>query len=101
MKNIGGITVNDGKGLYDNAGLCDSLINDINTALKLAFTGQYVQGCAIVTGMAQKLVNLKAGITKELESHNAKIEELKRVNDSLAEQVTGLPVERVVDNGES
>ena len=93
-KKIGDLTVNDGKGLFDNDGLCDSLIGDLNTSIKMVMTGQYVQYCAVVTGMAQKLLNLKKGIQADLDSMKEKVEELKRMNDSLVEQMTGLPVEK-------
>jgi hypothetical protein len=93
-KKVGDVTVNDGKGLFDNEGLCDSLINDLNSLPKLLMTGQYIQFCAIVTGMCQKLVNLKKGIKTDMDSMKEKVEDLKRMNDSLFEQATGLPVEK-------
>lgn len=93
------MTINDGNGLYDNEGLCDSLINDLNNMLKLMVSGQYIQGCAVVTGMAQKIVNLKKGIANDTDSLKKKIQELKQINDSLVEQTTGLPAERDEDNG--
>ena len=81
--------VNDGKGLYDNEGLCDTLIADLNNLPKLLMTGQYIQYCATVTGMAQKLVNLKEGIRKDMESMKEKIEDLKRINDRLITEKDG------------
>lgn len=94
MKNYGDMSVNDGKGLFDNDGLCDSLICDLNSLIKFIVSGQYVQYCAIVAGMAQKLLNLKKGIMADMDSMREKVEELKRMNDSLVEQITGLPVEK-------
>lgn len=94
MANNEGMTVNDGKGLYDNEGLCDLLIADLNTATKMLMSGQYVQYCITVTGMVQKLMNLKKGIKADLDSMKEKVEELKRMNDSLVEELTGLPVEK-------
>ena len=93
-KKIGDLTVNDGKGLFDNEGLCDSLLLDLNSLTKMMMTGQYIQYCAIVTGMGQKIVNLKKGIQEDTNSMKEKVEELKRMNDSLVEQITGLPVEK-------
>ena len=84
--------VNDGKGLFDNCGLCDTLLSDLNTLPKLLINQQFVQACAIVTQMAQKLINLKSGIQKDTDSLKENIEELKRMNDRLQEQITGLPV---------
>jgi hypothetical protein len=101
-KKIGDITVNDGRGFLDNVGLCDSLIQDLNNLSKQLIIGQYIQFCAVVTGMAQKLVNLKKGIQTDMDSMKEKVEELKRMNDSLFEQATGLPVDKEGDeNGEN
>lgn len=94
MKNVGDLTLNDGNGLYDNEGICDTLLNDLNTLGKHMANGQFVSFCAVVTGMAQKLINLKKGISSDMDSMKQKVEELKRMNDSLVEQLTGLPVEK-------
>ena len=94
MKKVGDITVNDGKGLMDNEGLCDSLIIDLNNLSKQLMTGQYIQFCTLVVSMSQKLINLKKGITNDMQSMKDKLEELKRINDDLMQQISGLPVER-------
>ena len=94
MKKNDEITVNDGKGLYDNEGLCDLLILDCNNAVKSLMNGNFVQFCGIVVQMVQKLSNLKDGIRKDMESMQNKIDELKKINDSLVELTTGLPVEK-------
>ena len=91
------IPVNDGGGLYDNAGLCQTLLQDLNNAVKSAMTGQYLQFCAIVTGATQKIINLEKGITADIASKNKIIEELKEQNNRLVEQFTGLPVEKTKD----
>ena len=98
MKKVGELTVNDGKGLMDNEGLCDSLLLDLNNLPKVLMTGQYIQFCAMIASMAQRLANLKKGINADMQSMKDKVEELKRMNDDLMEQISGLPVER---NGES
>lgn len=82
-KKIGDVTVNDGKGLFDNEGLCETLIADLNNLQKLLFSGQFIQFSATITGMAQKLINLKNGIKTEKDSLQNNIEELKRMNDIL------------------
>lgn len=79
------ITVNDGNGLYDSAGLIDSLIVDCNDAVKELISGQYIQFCTVILNMAQKLVELKKGLKADLESKNKTIADLKQVNDELAE----------------
>lgn len=102
MKNVGDITVNDGQGLFDSGGLCDTLVRDLNNLPKLLMTGQYIQFCALVADMAQRVVKLKSGIANDMESMKNKVDEIKRMNDSLVEQMTGFPVEKDgVDNGAS
>ena len=94
MKQVGDLTVNDGKGLMDSEGLCDSLINDLNNLIKQLVSGQYIVGCTVVTEMAQKLINLQKGIHNDMQSMKDKLEEMKRMNDDLMQQISGLPVER-------
>lgn len=93
------IKLNDGKGLYDNLGLCDTMIVDCNNLEKHLVSGDYLIFMQTVLHMVQKLKNLKKGISAEIESKNKIIEELKSINDSLMEEKTGLPVDRSVDNG--
>ena len=102
MKKIGDLTVNNGKGLMDNEGLCDSLLINLNNLPKVLMTGQYIQFCAMISSMAQKMVNLKKGIVNDMQSMKDKVEELKRLNDSLLEQINGIQAERNGDsNGEN
>lgn len=95
------IPVNDGGGLYNNAGLCDTLISDVNNLVKYAVSGQYVQFCNGVTVIVTKIVNLKKGIIDDLASKDKIIEELKKINNNLVEQVTGLPVDDEKDGVEN
>ena len=100
MKQVGDLTVNDGKGLMDSEGLCDSLVNDLNNLIKQIMSGQYIVGCTVVTEMAQKLIKLQKGIHNDMQSMKDKLEEMKRMNDNLMQQITGLPVEKDgADNG--
>ena len=100
QKKVGNVTVNDGKGLYDNEGMCDLLVADLNSLVKELANGQFLQFCIQITGMTQKIMNLKKGIHDDMQSMKEKVEELKRMNDSLVEQMTGLPVEKDgADNG--
>jgi hypothetical protein len=82
-KKIGDLTVNDGKGLYDNEGLCDTLIKDMNNLLKQLFSGQYLAACNVITQITQKLVNLKKGIKTDTDSLKNNIEDLKKQNAEL------------------
>ena len=64
-------------GLYTNSELVGTLINDLNDFLRLQAGGQHLQACAVVTGMAQKLVNLRASIDNDLKNRDETIETLK------------------------
>lgn len=86
--------VNDGKGLWDNEGICDLLISDLNSLVKSVASGQYLQFCGKITEMVLKLNNLKKGIKTELDSKNEIIEQLKSMNNALVEEKTGLPAEK-------
>lgn len=88
------LNVNDGKGLYDSEGMFDLLVSDLNNLVKDLMNGQNVLFCNRVSGMAQKLVNLKSGIKNDMDAMRKKVEELKAANDSLMEQITGLQVEK-------
>ena len=92
IKKIGDKSINDGKGLYDNAGLCDSLVNDCNNLVKLMISGQYIVFCNVIVQMVQKLSNLQKGIKSDLKSKDETIEELKRMNNQLMQEKTGLSV---------
>ena len=64
-------------GLYSNSELIQTLIADLNNLLKEQAGGQYINACAIVTGMAQKLVNLKNTIDNDLKNRDETIATLK------------------------
>ena len=81
------IKVNDGKGLYDNAGVCDTLLVDLNMLLRLLIDNQFVAFSEKITSMSQRIVNLKKGIREDNESMKAKIEDLKRLNDQLLKEL--------------
>jgi hypothetical protein len=53
-------------GLLTNSELIDSVLDDLNNALKAQASGQYVQSCIIVSNIAQKLVNLRKTIDNDL-----------------------------------
>lgn len=83
------IKVNDGKGLFDNEGLCDTIKQDLNSLIKLAMNGQYILACSLVASIAVRLENLKKGIKSDSDSQKEKIEELKRQIDSLLKEKDG------------
>ena len=92
--------------MLTNEELVDTLISDLNSLLKNAASGQYIQACVIVTGMSQKLINLKGGIKKDIDNKNRIIETLKEHIRNLGEEVTDMSIEEYmkkqkdgVDNG--
>lgn len=86
------IKVNDGRGLFDSEGICDKGVSLLNSAVKDLVTGQYIAFCDKVTQVTRIFANLKTGIKADRESLQEKIEDLKRINDSIMEEKTGLPV---------
>lgn len=84
MRNI---KVNDGNGLFDNVGMCDVLATDINSLIRILFSGNMIQFCQKVSEIATKLSNLKQGIKSDLASKDRVIEELKRINDELSKEI--------------
>jgi len=86
--------INDGRGLWDNEGVCDKGISLCNSALKDLISGQYLAFVNKLEQVTQIFANLKSGIKADRESLEEKIEELKRMNDALVEEKTGLPVEK-------
>ena len=92
--------------MFTNEELVDTLLSDLNILLKNAVSGQYIQACVIVTGMSQKLINLKGGIKKDIDNKNKVIETLKEHIRNLGEEVTDMNIEEYmkkqkdgVDNG--
>ena len=70
--------VNDGKGLYDNMGIVDTMIVDMNNLVKYVVSGQYVAFCTTVVSIVQRLSNLKEGIKSDMDSLNEQIIELHK-----------------------
>ena len=81
------VKVNDGKGLFDNAGLCDTILTDLNGCIKLIFEGKFLQFCAAISSIAVRVVNLKKGIETDRKSLIDNIEDLKRANAELLKEL--------------
>ena len=90
-RKISNVTVNDGNGLYDNEGLIDTIIVDLNDILKNMAAGQYIRICNIVVGMTQKLTNLKKNMKEELACKDQQVADLFNLNKELERQLNGLP----------
>lgn len=73
--------INDGKGLYDNFGLIDTLMEDLNELPKDLMNGQQIRFCLRISQMAQKLINLKTGFQNDIGSLKAQIRELTELKE--------------------
>lgn len=61
-----------------NIELINSLLDDLNNMLKSSMNGQQLQACAILTGITQKLINLRSGVESEIKNRDEIIEKLKK-----------------------
>jgi hypothetical protein len=77
-------------GIYTNSELVDTMLSDMNNLLRYGLDGQYVQACAVVTQIAQKLVTLRDSIKADIANKDKTIEELKN-----ALRNAGNPVEDI------
>lgn len=80
-------------GIYTNEELVDTLISDLNSLVKNVAGGQYIQACIIVTGMSQKMLNLKEGIKKGLDNKNRVIESLKEQLRQAGAEIKDMSIE--------
>jgi len=83
-----GIRVNE-DGLFDAAGLIDSLIEDCNAGVQSALGGNYIAWCKYNVQMVQKLAALKKGVTEEREHLQGQMDDLQKRNDRLVAQIYG------------
>lgn len=84
-------------GIYTNAEIVDTIIADMNSFLRAAHEGQYVQACAVVTQIAQKLINLREGIKADLANKDKTIEELKQALRNAGNVVEDIPPEKLIE----
>jgi hypothetical protein len=89
-------------GIYTNSELVKSLVADLNALVKNELCGEYVMACAIVTGMAQKLMNLQKTIDNDLKNRDETIEMLKERLRACGQEVIEVPADEYMketDNG--
>lgn len=77
------VKANNGKGLFDNLGMIDTLIEDLNALPKDLIDGQNVRFCARISCMGQKLANLKEGVKNDIECLQKQLAELQRFVDDI------------------
>ena len=83
-------------GLYSNSEIVDSLIADLNTVIKEIVSGQYLQACCYITGMVQKMTNLRRTIDNDLKNRDETIEQLKRELRSAGREVVDVAPEKLI-----
>ena len=81
-------------GLFSNSELIDSLINDLNEVIRQTVSGQYLQACINVTGMTQKLTNLRKTIDNDLKNRDETIETLKQQLRAAGQSVVDVTAEQ-------
>ena len=62
----------------DTVQIIESVFDDINNMLKAALNGQPIQSCAILTGIAQKVMTIRTGVENEMKTRDTTIEQLKQ-----------------------
>ena len=65
-------------GIYTNHEIVDSLLIDLNNALKDAVCGQLLQFCCHITQMSQKIVNLRDTVDNDIKNRDDTIKILKK-----------------------
>lgn len=83
------VKLNDGKGLYDNVGLIQTLIIDCNDLPGLLFSNRYVAFCKKIVEMVQKLSAVKTGIEEEAKIRDKEIADLKQFCENLLNEKDG------------
>ena len=77
-------------GLYTNSELVDTIIADLNNVIKEALSGQYIQCCAYITQITQKLLNLRKTVDDTIKNRDQTIETLKEELRAAGHDVTDM-----------
>ena len=85
-------------GIYTNHELVDTIIADLNSVVKQAVSGQYLQSCAIITQITQKLINLRNTVDDTIKNRDQTIETLKEELRNAGHTVNDMTPQEFVDN---
>lgn len=80
-------------GTFTNSELVKSIVADLNALIKNELCGEYVMACAIVTNMAQKLMNLQKTIDNDLKNRDETIDALKERLRACGQEVIEVPAD--------
>ena len=86
------------KDIMTNSELIDSLIVDLNSLPKKLIDSQFIQFCAIVAQMGQKLGNLRKTIEDDVKNRNAIIETLKEELRNAGHEVQDMTPQEFIDS---
>ena len=86
------------KDIMSNPELIDSLIVDLNSLPKKLIDGQFIQFCATVAQMGQKLGNLRKTIDDDVKNRNAIIETLKEELRNAGHEVQDMTPQEFIDS---
>ena len=79
-------------GLYDRDGMIDGLIVECSGLVKAAMGGEYVQFCALVVDMVQRLDALKEGTAGEVAGLKERIRNLEETLEMMTDTEAGRDV---------
>ena len=85
-------------GIYTNHELVDTIIADLNNVVKQAVSGQYLQSCAIITQITQKLINLRNTVDDTIKNRDQTIETLKEELRNAGHTVNDITPQEFIDN---
>ena len=85
-------------GIYTNHELVDTIIADLNNVVKQAVNGQYLQCCAVITQITQKLINLRNTVDDTVKNRDQTIETLKEELRNAGHTVNDMTPQEFVDN---
>ena len=99
-RKIGGVTVNNGNGLYDNEGMCDVLLESVNQLPKFLIDNQFIAFSRTISDIGVIIVNLKKAIASEKKINNEKVEMLKKTINELGGNLERIPIDNIKDGAE-
>lgn len=85
------------KDILTNSELIDSVIIDLNSLEKSLINGQFLQFCATIANIGQKLVNLRKTIDDDLKNREKTIETLKEELRAAGHGVKDMTPQQFID----
>lgn len=86
-------------GLYSNTELITSIIGDLNSVLQAQAGGEHLKACAVMTGVVQKLVNLRQHVDDDLKNRDETIDSLKAKLRACGVEIIEVAPENLMNEG--